>query len=170
MAGKFVEQRIKRKEILMNKGSANDSLYFVVSGLLRAYCYNSDGKEITVMFARKDWWITDMNSFVNRSSSTVTLEAIKNSVVLKISYEGLNELFEEVPNFNTLWRILFQNAYCREQERVVQFLTHSAVERYQLFLQKYPEVASLITQRQLASYLGITPEFLSAIKANLKIP
>lgn len=166
----FIEKRIKRKEILLYEDAPCSKLFFVVDGLLRAYRYNEDDKEITIMFAKQDWWITDMNSFVNQSASTVTIEALKDSTVLSIRYTSLQELYNRVPGFNQLWRILMQNAYCRAQQRVVRILTMPASSRYQLFLQKYPEVASLVTQRQIASYLGITPEFLSTLKSNLKVP
>lgn len=170
IASVFMKRTIKSKEVLLFEGAACRKLYFVASGLLRAYKYNEDGKEITVMFAKKDWWITDMHSFVAQSAATVSIEALKDSVVFSINYTDWNDLYDKVAGFNKLWRVLMQNAYCRAQQRVVQNLTLSASKRYQLFLQKYPEVAALVTQRQIASYLGITPEFLSSIKRSLKLP
>ena len=164
----FEERYIKRKERLLNEGSPCHQLFFIVSGLLRAYCINEEGKEVTVMFAMKNWWITDMQSFVNQQSSTMTIEAVKESSVLVISKPSLDILFETVSRFSEFWRILMQNAYCREQTRVVQNLTLQADKRYQLFMDKYPELVEVLTQRQIASYLGVTPEFLSVIRSKYK--
>lgn len=166
----LIEKEIKRKEVLIFEGAPCRNLFFISSGLLRAYSHNDDGKEITVMFAKKDWWITDMNSFVNHTPSTVRIEALKNSTVLSINRNSLDNLFETIPSFNILWRKLMQNAYCREQNRVVEILTMPASKRYLNFTKKYPGITKSITQRQLASYLGITPEFLSTLKSNLNVP
>lgn len=164
----FEERDIKRKERLLNEGSPCDHLFFIESGLLRAYCINDEGKEVTVMFAMKNWWITDMHSFINQQSSTMTIEALKESSVLVISKSALDNLFEKVSGFNEFWRILMQNAYCREQTRGIQNLTLQATKRYQLFIEMYPELVGVLTQRQIASYLGVTPEFLSVIRAKQK--
>lgn len=163
-------RNLASKEILLSEGYPCRHLFFVASGLLRAYSHNDNGKEITVMFAKQGWWITDMNSFVNHSQAEVTIQALRESKVLSIDQFKLDELYKVLPGFNELWRILFQNAYCREQNRVVQMLTMPAATRYQQFVKNYPQIFSSITQRQLASYLGVTPEFLSTIKAGLNLP
>lgn len=162
------ERSIKRKERLLNEGSPCNQLFFIESGLVRAYCMNDEGKEVTVMFAMKNWWITDMQNFVKQHSSTMTIEALKDSTVLIISKSSLDNLFETVSGFNKFWRILMQNAYCREQTRVIQNLTLLANKRYQLFIDIYPELVEVLTQRQIASYLGVTPEFLSVIRSKHK--
>lgn len=164
----FEERHIKRKERLLNEGSPCHQLFFIASGLLRAYCINEEGKELTVMFAMKNWWITDMQNFVSQQTSTMTIEALTDSSVLIISKTALDNLFETVSGFNEFWRILMQNAYCREQTRVVQNLTLQADDRYRLFMDKYPELVEVLTQRQIASYLGVTPEFLSVIRSRHK--
>lgn len=170
IARTFATKRIARKEVLLFKDAPCRKLYFVADGLLRAFTPNEDGKEITVLFAKQNWWITDMNSFVQQAPATVTIEAVRDSTVFSTNYQCFNDLFTKIPRFNEFWRVLMQNAYCREQQRVVRILTMPAAQRYQLFLQRYPEVAATVTQRQIASYLGITPEFLSTLKADLKLP
>ncbi len=161
----FTERSYRRKEKLLSEGSPCQQLFFITSGVVRAYCLNEEGKEVTVMFAMKDWWITDMQAFLNKLSSSVTIESIKDSTVMVIQKSAFDELFNVIPQFNTFWRILMQNAYCREQNRVVQNLTLKASARYHQFIEAYPTFVELLTQRQIASYLGITPEFLSTIKS-----
>jgi CRP-like cAMP-binding protein len=118
------------------------------------------------MFAIKDWWITDMFCFVNQQPAMLYIEAIENSCILKLKKEALDKLYIEIPKFERFFRVLMQNAYIREQLRVIQNLSLSAEERYNNFLVKYPQIVKQVTQKQIASYLGVTPEFLSSIRAN----
>lgn len=116
------------------------------------------------MFAVSDWWITDMYCFLNQLPAMVTIQAVESSSLLRLSKQQLDQLYLEVPKFNVFFRILMQNAYCREQLRIIQNLSLPAKERYELFVTKYPQIASKVTLKQTASYLGITPEFLSSIR------
>ena len=92
------------------------------------------------------------------------IEAIEDSIIFQLSKDNLETLYKKVPKFERFFRILMQNAYTREQLRVIENLSLSAEDRYESFLIKYPHIAKTVTQKQIASYLGITPEFLSAIK------
>ena len=153
-----------RKNILLRAGQPCRHLNFVVNGALRSYCMNSEGKESTIMFAVADWWVTDMYCFLNDKPSMTHIEAIEDSRILQLSRPGFDTLLKTVPKFERFFRILMQNAYTREQLRIIERLTLSAEERYDRFLQKYPQVVKQVTQKQIASYLGITPEFLSTIR------
>ena len=92
------------------------------------------------------------------------IETIEDSCILQVSKENFDKLFSSIPKFERFFRILMQNAYTREQLRVIENLTLTAEERYDRFLNKYPQIAQQVTQKQIASYLGITPEFLSAVR------
>ena len=118
------------------------------------------------MFAVADWWVTDMFCFLNEKPAMMYIEAIEDSCIFQLSKENLEKLFYNVPKFERFFRILMQNAYTREQLRVIENLSLSAEDRYDSFLLKYPHIARAVTQKQIASYLGITPEFLSAIRKN----
>ncbi|MEJ0029948.1 MAG: Crp/Fnr family transcriptional regulator [Bacteroidota bacterium] len=134
-------------------------------GVLRAYYSDKNDRETTIMFGVGDWWITDMYSFLNQQPALMNLEALENSEVLELSKADLDKLYVEVPKFERFFRIIIQNAYVREQVRVIHNLSMTAEERYEVFMQKYPHIAQRVTQKQIASYLGITPEFLSSIRA-----
>ncbi len=160
------EEELPKKALLLKEGQLCRTISFVTAGALRAYYINKEGKETTVMFALKDWWITDMFAFLNQQPAMLYIEAIEPSRVFKLKKEDMDRLYTRVPSFERFFRILMQNAYIREQVRMIQNLSLSAEERYINFLEKYPQMAEKITQKQIASYLGITPEFLSAIRAN----
>lgn len=159
------EEKVKRNEFLIQQGEACPYIYFVNAGTLRAYFINAQGKESTIMFAIADWWITDMYCFLNRLPAIVSVQAVEKSEVLRLSKNDLDKLLNEAPSFNTFFRILMQNAYCREQLRMIQNLSIPAIDRYQNFIQKYPLIANQIPLKHIASYLGVTPEFLSTARS-----
>ena len=162
------EKTFQKKDLVLREGQRCEYLNFVTSGTLRAYYLSNDVKETTVMFAIKDWWITDMNCYTNLQPAMLHIEAVEKSQVLQLSKNSLEKLFIEVPKFERFFRIIFQKAYIREQLRGIENLSLPAEERYQNFSKKYPQVLRKVTQKQIASYLGITPEFLSSILSKSK--
>ncbi len=160
------EKKLAKKSMVLREGQVCKEINFVHSGILRAFYLDPSGKESTIMFAITDWWITDMYCFVNQQPAMLNIEAVEDSSIFQLVKSDLDKLFIRVPKFERFFRVLMQNAYIREQLRIIQNLSLSAEERYQNFLNKYPQVAAQITQKQIASYLGITPEFLSMIRAS----
>jgi CRP/FNR family transcriptional regulator, anaerobic regulatory protein len=161
-------KQIGRKDFLLKEGQAVKSISYVHSGALRAFHTDKEGKESTIMFAITDWWITDMYCFVTGQPAMQTIVAIEDSEVWQLQKDNLERLYNEIPKFERFFRIIMQNAYIREQLRVLQSLSLSAEERYDIFINKYPQLMPHLTQKQIASYLGITPEFLSALRKSKK--
>jgi len=159
-------KEIAKKDRLLKEGEICKNINYVHSGALRAFYNHKGDKEATIMFAIADWWITDMYCFVGQKPAMMYIEAIEDSCLFQLTKQNLDMLFVKVPKFEKFFRILMQNAYIREQLRILQNLSQSAEERYDSFLSKYPQIAQKITQKQIASYLGITPEFLSALRKN----
>lgn len=156
--------KIPRRSMILTQGQLCNSIYFVDTGALRAFYLDVSGRESTIMFAIKDWWITDMYCFINALPAMLTIDTIEDSIIYQLQKKDLEKLYLTVPKFERFFRILMQNAYIREQLRVIQNLSLTAEERFDIFLNKYPDVANKVKQKQIASYLGITPEFLSMIK------
>jgi len=164
--GLITKKNVSKKTLILREGQVCKYINFVNSGALRAYHVDKEGKEATIMFAVADWWVTDMFCFLNEKPAMMYIEAIEDSCIFQLSKERLEKLYSNVPKFERFFRILMQNAYTREQLRVIENLSLSAEDRYDSFLNKYPHIANAVTQKQIASYLGITPEFLSAIRKN----
>lgn len=162
--GYLREKKLKKNEFILRQGEACKHINFVNSGTLRAYYLNPKGKDSTIMFAMKDWWITDMYCFLNELPAMVSIQAVEPSNILTLSKKDLDALYVELPAFNKFFRILMQNAYCREQLRTIQTLSLPAIERYENFIKKYPQIAKNVPLKQIASHLGVTPEFLSTIR------
>jgi len=116
------------------------------------------------MFGIEDWWITDMYCFANQKPAMLSLETLEETSVFTLDFDSFEHLLQKLPKFERLFRILFQNAYSREQLRVLDSISLSTEERYYKFVNKYPNLAKKVTQKQIASYLGVTPEFLSSVK------
>jgi len=155
---------IPRKNFLLREGQVCKMINFVQSGALRAFFIDNEGKEATIMFAIHDWWITDMYCFVTDQPAMQNIVAIEDSNVLQLKKADLEKLYIAVPKFERFFRIIVQNSYIREQLRVLHNLSLPAEERYNIFINKYPQLIPHVTQKQIASYLGITPEFLSIVR------
>ncbi len=158
------EKNVQRKECIVKEGEACIHINFVQKGTLRAYYRDAEENENVVMFAISDWWITDMHSFSNEQPAMLNIDALEESTLQQLSKSDLDQLFQQVPKFERFFRILMQNAYVREQLRVVENLSMPAADRYNAFLNKYPQFAQRVPLKQIASYLGITPEFLSLLR------
>ncbi len=157
-------KEVPKKKFLLQESEPCTTINYVHSGILRAYCHDKDFNECVVMFAVQDWWITDIHGFATGNPAIVNIEAIEDSVVFELQKKDLDKLYVKVPKFERVFRILMQNSYIREQLRTTQNLTLTAEERYVNFLSKYPHVYQRVPLKQIASYLGITPEFLSVIR------
>ena len=158
------ERTVQRKECIVKEGDACNCINFVQQGALRAYYRDNKDNENVIMFAIHDWWITDMYSFANEKPAVLSIDALEESTILQLHKKDLDQLFSNVPKFERFFRILMQNAYVREQLRSVENLSMPAADRYDNFLKKYPQFAQRVPLKQIASYLGITPEFLSLLR------
>jgi CRP-like cAMP-binding protein len=161
-------REVKKKEGLLKEGDRCKFINYVHNGVLRAYYPDRKGDENSIMFAIDDWWVTDIYSFATGNPAVMCIDALENSTIFQLSKDDLERLFGEVPKFERFFRIIMQNSYIREQLRSIQNLSLSAEERYLNFSRKYPDFMQRIPQKQIASYLGITPEFLSVIRSKLR--
>lgn len=159
-------RKIAKKDFLLHQGNLCNTINFVNSGTLRAFFTDQESRESTIMFAVEDWWITDMHCFLQQTAAMLSIQALEDSTVWTLRKHDLEALYNRVPMFERFFRILMQNAYVREQVRVLENLSLPAEVRYDNFIKKYPQIVRQITQKQIASYLGITPEFLSALRSN----
>jgi len=158
-------QKVRRRELLLRQGEwARDSA-FVVSGCMKAYATDANGFEHILRFATPGWWVSDLSSFVTRRQSRLNVEAIKDTQVLLLSRSDQLELFDRIPKLERYFRILMENALVTTQMRLMDNMTLTARERYEQFCRMYPELINEIPQKLIASFIGVTPEFLSRIRA-----
>jgi|SRR5687768_10079341 CRP-like cAMP-binding protein len=160
-------KEIARKEFLLKEGQVAKHITFIHSGALKAYYLDTESNENIIMLAIDDWWITDMYSFAMNQPAMQYISAIEDSIVLQLGKNDFDELLIKIPAFERFFRVLMQNAYIREQLRVIQNLSLPAEERYLNFIKKYPHLVARVTQKQIASYIGVSPEFLSAMRKRI---
>lgn len=163
----FIPKTIRKHQFLLNAGDVCRYLCFVNSGCLREYTIDSKGMEHIVQFAIKDWWVSDLNSYLSGLPADHNIDALQDSEVLMLEKSARTELLDNCPKMERFFRILLESNYVATRQRVVDSLSTSAEERYLKFIKTYPELFEQIPQNQIASYLGITPQSLSRIRKEL---
>lgn len=153
-----------KNTILLACGEKCKNIFFVESGCLRVFYTDQLGSEHNIYFAPENWWAVDMASFSKQTPAFYSISAIEESIVHYIDYSTLEKLYTEVPKFERFFRILTQNGFDMYQARITASLSQTAEERYRRFRNQYPQLEQRIAQRHIASYLGITPVFLSRIR------
>ena len=160
-------KNVARKTTLLKEGQPCNYLNFVHAGALRAYHLDKEARQSTIMFALTDWWVTDMYCFLNDKPAMMYIEAIEDSSIYQLSKANMDKLFHDVPKFERFFRILTQNGFDMYQERITSALSLTAEERYAMFRKLYPTLETRIAQKHIASYIGITPVFLSKLRQRL---
>ena len=160
-------QHYKAKTILLKSGEICKKSYFVNSGILRSYSVDENGVEHVVSFACANWFIADMYSYLSGRPGNLFIEVNEEAEVLEISKENQERMYDEVPKMERFFRIIIENSLVANQQRLIDNLSFTAEARYDKFLNKFGDLAHRVPQKQIASYLGVTPEFFSAMKARM---
>lgn len=163
----FKERSIKRRQFILQEGDICVFNSFVVEGCFKMYMVDENGKEHNLQFAVENWWIGDIASFHSEEPSKLYIEALENSIILQIKKEDQLKLFVDYPKFNRIFRVFTENALVGVQRRILQNISSTAEERYLDFLKRHPYFFNRISNVQIASYLGVTPEFLSTIRKKI---
>ena len=154
-------KKVRRKQFLLQEGDVTKYAVFVTAGLLRMYSIDKNGFEHILQFAPPGWWIGAMKSFVSQQPGSLYIDALEDSDILLMEKPYLDQLFKKIPSFERFFRILAENALATYQQRLIDNLSLPAIERYNNFCRLYPSLIECLPQKQVASYIGVTPEFLS---------
>lgn len=160
-------QQYKAKHILLNSGEICKHSYFVNSGILRSFNINDNIVEHVLNFACEGWWIGDMYSLISQKPGNLFIEVLEDAELVLLSKENQEQLYIEIPKLERFFRILTENSLVAHQERLMDNLSLSAEERFEKFSKRYSGLLYRIPQKQIASYIGVTPEFFSKMKAKL---
>ena len=158
------EKTLSKGEILIRQGQIVKKTFFVTSGCLRSYCIDKNGKEHTLLFAIKDWWISDYIAIHTNELATLTVECLIESQVIEFNAKELDGIHSRFPEFESYQRHNLERHVVSLQKRILNQLQLSAAERYDLFLKQYPDVEQHTRNFHIASYLGITQQSLSRIR------
>ncbi|MCD6067560.1 MAG: Crp/Fnr family transcriptional regulator [Bacteroidetes bacterium] len=157
-------KKIKKRQYFLQEGEVCKNSAFVISGCLRSYFADSNGFEHILQFAMEDWWMADMMSYTTQKPGNLFIDALEDTEVLLLSRDNQLKLFDQCPSFERYFRVITENGLVSHQRRVLENLSLPAMERYKIFAKRYPAFIQRLPQTQIASYLGITPEFLSKIR------
>ena len=157
-------KKLRRHQYLLQEGNIANTENFVVKGCLRSYEVNEKGHEHVIQFSVEDWWVGDLVSFLSGEPSNYNIDCLEDSELIQFTKPNLDALYDDVPMVERYFRLLLQNAYTALSRRLLTAMSKTAVEQYEAFITKYPHIEQRITNKQIASYLGITPESLSRIR------
>ncbi|WP_162127161.1 Crp/Fnr family transcriptional regulator [Flavobacterium phycosphaerae] len=155
----------KAKTLILQAGEVCKHSYFVNSGLLRSFSVNDNIVEHILSFACEGWWIGDMYSLLSQKPGNLFIEVLEDAEVVLLSKENQEQLYIEIPKLERFFRILTENSLVANQERLMDNLSLSAEERFDKFCKRYPTLIQKVPQKQIASYIGVTPEFFSKMKS-----
>lgn len=158
---------VRRRQFIVQPGFVCTHQTYVLKGALRSYLINKEGVDHTIQFAIEDWFISDFNSYINQSPASLFVEALEDSVIQQIAFQDTEELCARNPKFERFFRLVAQKSFAFSQRRILSNLDKSAEERYLEFQEMYPAIVQRVPQYALASYLGISAEFLSKIRKRL---
>ena len=158
------EKSVSKGDVLIGQGQAVKNTYFVKEGCIRSYCIDKNGKEHTLQFAIKNWWISDFIAIYTNELSTLTIECITDSNIIEFNAEKLNGIYSIFPEFEAFQRKNLERHVVSLHKRILNQLQLTAAERYELFLHQYPDIEQYTPNYHIASYLGITQQSLSRIR------
>lgn len=158
------QKSVKRKQFLLTDGDICKNSTFVTQGCLRGFTVDKNGNEHVLSFAPPGWWIADMYSLISQKPGILNIEALEDTETILLSKTNQEKLYLEIPKFERFFRILTEKSLVANQQRITDNMSLTAEERYNIFCKRYPTLIDYLPQKQIASYIGVTPEFFSRMK------
>ena len=161
---KLRESTYLKGQYIVQHGEICKYQTFILKGKVRTFYLDDNGNEHIIAFGIENWWVGDICSFATQTPAEFNTQCLENTDVVQISYNDMQKMYEEIPNLERYFRLIIQSAYGNMSKRIISNHARSAKDRYLLFIESYPEIAQRVPQYMIASYLGITKEFLSTIR------
>jgi CRP-like cAMP-binding protein len=160
----FKLMRVKKRQFIVQPNFPSRQQNFVVQGSFRSYVVREGGEDNTIQLAVEDWWITDYNSYYNQVPANMFIVALEDSFILQLDYENEKKLKAMSHKYQTYFINLLEKCLAFMQRRMISSLSKTAEERYLEAMEQYPQLALRVPQYALASYLGMTTEYLSKLR------
>lgn len=161
---KLTPKTFEKKDYILKEGQVCKNNYFILSGLVRSFYIDTKGNEKITQFALENWWTTHMESYIKNTPSYTSIQAIEKTTVLIITKNNLEQLFIKIPKLERCFRIITQNMLIAIQRRNDIYLQMKSKARYDDLVQNFPNFTQRVPQYMIASYLEITPEYLSELR------
>ncbi|MCE7996765.1 MAG: Crp/Fnr family transcriptional regulator [Roseivirga sp.] len=166
---KLGTRRYLKGQYLVQQGDICPHLSFITSGCSKTFHIDPQGNEHITRFAIEGWWSADLGSFLTQTAADCSVKCLEDTHVLQITHQGMQELYKEAPAFERFFRNLFENSFIHSEKRVIANFSLTAKERYLAFQKRYPQIEQRVPQYMVASYLGMTKQFLSKIRNQLMV-
>jgi CRP-like cAMP-binding protein len=167
LLSKIVHRNYIKDQYIVQQGDICKSANFIIFGCTKTFHMDIEGQEHIVMFSIEDWWTSDLGSFITQTPADFNVQCIETTELIQFTYDNLEELYTEIPKLERLFRKIVERAFVASQKRIIRNFSLTAKERYLIFKEAYPKIEQRVPQYMIASYLGITKEFLSKIKSQL---
>ncbi|WP_299684388.1 Crp/Fnr family transcriptional regulator [uncultured Dokdonia sp.] len=164
---KIIDRRYLKNQYIIQQGDICKTINFIIAGCTKMFYVDEEGQEHIIMFSVEDWWSSDLGSFITQTPADFNIQCLENTQLIQFTFDKLEGLYKEVPKLERLFRKITERAFVASQKRVVRNFSLSAKEQYLTFKNTYPKIEQRVPQYMIASYLGITKEFLSKIKSQL---
>lgn len=160
----FSTKKLRKHQFLIQEDQEVTNDYWVISGLLKAYHINENGKMHILQFAMEDWWISDYQAYNNNTLATISIDCIEDSELLVISKENKEKLCSEMHTLANFFRKKSNIGYVALQQRILILLEKNPQERYNRLYQLTPQLLQRLPKTLLAAYLGVSRETLSRLR------
>jgi CRP-like cAMP-binding protein len=167
LSQRVTERKIKRRQFILQENDICRHYSFITEGCFKMYGIDKSGKEHNLQFAAENDWIADLGSFYSEKPGKLYIEALEPSIIIQLEKKDLIFFYVNYPKFDRNLRVIIENKFVELQNRVLQNISSTAEERYLAFLEQYPTLSNRLPGTQIASYLGVTPEFLSKIRKDI---
>ena len=164
LLSKVIHRNYLKNQYVVQQGDVCKTVNFIISGCTKTFYVDQEGQEHVVMFSIEDWWTSDMGSFITQTPADFNVQCIEKTELFQFTYSNLEELYVAIPKLERLFRKIVERAFVASQKRIIRNFSLSAKERYLIFIKSFPEMEQRVPQYLIASYLGISKEFLSKIK------
>ncbi|MGB5417836.1 Crp/Fnr family transcriptional regulator [Algibacter sp.] len=167
LLSKIVHRKYLKDQYIAQQGDICKSANFIISGCTKTFYMDKEGQEHIVMFSIEDWWASDLGSFITQTPADFNVQCLENTQLIQFTHDNLEELYKQVPKLERLFRKIVERAFIASQNRIIRNFSLSAKERYLIFKDTNPKIEQRVPQYMIASYLGVTKEFLSKIKSQI---
>lgn len=163
----IIHRKYLKRQYIVQQGDICRFESFVIKGCLKTFYVDNEGQEHVVLFAIENWWTADLGSFLTQKPADYNVQCIEDTEVIQFSFDKMELLYQEIPKLERFFRIIIQKAFVASEKRIIRNFSLTAKERYIEFKNTYPQIEQRVPQYLIASYLGITKEFLSKIRGQI---
>ncbi|MDU8884723.1 Crp/Fnr family transcriptional regulator [Yeosuana sp. MJ-SS3] len=163
----LTSRKYLKGQFVLQQGDVCKTSSFIIKGCTKMFYVDDDGQEHVFMLGIEDWWVSDIGSFINQTPSDFNIQCLEDTELIQFPFDRMEDIYLKIPKLERFFRKIVERGLAATQRRIIRNFSLNAKERYLFFKESYPSIEQRIPQYMIASYLGITKEFLSKIKSQI---